>query len=148
MLGATIDLRLADQPVSILGDEEGLGRVLDNLINNSLTYSDRPPRIRITVQPGIEPVVEVADRGWGVPPELSEQIFESFFRCDDPSRPYSPGTGLGLAISREIIERHGGRLVLHSSRPGKGSRFRLWLPGAVSEEAAGADAMPVLAAES
>jgi two-component system OmpR family sensor kinase len=81
-----------------------------------------------------------------VPPELSEQIFESFFRGDDPSHPYSPGTGLGLAISREIIERHGGRLVLHSSKPGKGSRFRFWLPGAGQPETAGVGALPVLAA--
>jgi signal transduction histidine kinase len=146
MLGATVDLRLPAEPVSIVGDDESLGRVLDNLINNSLTYSDRPARVRITVQPGPKPMVEVADRGWGVPPELSEQIFESFFRGDDPSHPYSPGTGLGLAISREIIERHGGRLVLHSSKPGKGSRFRFWLPGAGQPETAGVGALPVLAA--
>jgi signal transduction histidine kinase len=140
MLEAVVDLRLPAEPVIVVGDDESLVRVLDNLINNSLTYSDRPARVRITVQAGPRPFVEVADRGWGVPPELSEQIFESFFRGDDPSRPYSPGTGLGLAISREIIERHGGRLVLHSSRPGKGSRFRFWLPGAGQAETARAGA--------
>jgi PAS domain S-box-containing protein len=76
-----------------------------------------------------EAVVEVADDGPGIPPELLERIFEPFFT----TKPVGEGTGLGLPISRQIVAQHGGRLEVES-QPGRGTRFCVRLP------AEGADA--------
>ena len=66
-------------------------------------------------------VVEIADRGHGIPPELVERIFEPFFT----TRPR--GSGLGLATVHRLIELHAGSLALES-QPGEGTRVRVSLP--------------------
>jgi len=65
--------------------------------------------------------IRVADNGGGVPPELSEKVFEVFFSTKEQ------GTGLGLAIARRIVEEHGGRLALEN-HPGRGAEFVVRLP--------------------
>jgi len=104
-----------------------VGRILDNLLNNALSYSSGPPRVTVTVHAD-EPRVEVRDRGRGVTAEQRERIFERFYRIDDPSLPHVPGTGLGLYISRQLASRMGGRLTLERTVRGKGSTFTLRLP--------------------
>ena len=71
-------------------------------------------------------VVHVEDRGPGVPPELRERIFESFYRLPGASEKEG-GVGLGLALVRSIAVRHGGS-VRCEARPGGGARFVLELP--------------------
>lgn len=66
-------------------------------------------------------VVEVADNGPGVPPELADKIFSAFFTTK------AQGSGLGLAIVRKIVDAHDGRIDL-TSRPGAGTKFRVTLP--------------------
>ncbi|HWY60012.1 MAG TPA: ATP-binding protein [Terriglobales bacterium] len=66
-------------------------------------------------------LVSVSDTGMGLPPEQTEQIFNTFFT----SKPQ--GTGMGLPISRSIIESHGGRLWA-TSNSGPGATFRFTLP--------------------
>ena len=75
---------------------------------------------------GDDAVLEVADRGPGVPPEMRERIFERFARGGgDTTR--SGGSGLGLAIVRAVADAHGGRVELLDA-PGGGSRFVVRLP--------------------
>lgn len=66
-------------------------------------------------------VVEVSDRGPGIPPEIQAQVFNPFFTTKDG------GTGLGLAISLRIVEDHGGAIEVQSP-PGQGATFRVFLP--------------------
>jgi signal transduction histidine kinase len=66
-------------------------------------------------------VVDVADRGGGIPEDIRARVFDPFFSTK------GEGTGLGLAITRHIVEAHGG-IVTCDSRPGGGTRFRLALP--------------------
>jgi len=66
-------------------------------------------------------LVSVSDTGMGLPPEQTEQIFNTFFTSK------SQGTGMGLPISRSIIESHGGRLWA-TSNSGPGATFRFTLP--------------------
>lgn len=68
-------------------------------------------------------VVEVADSGMGIPPEIRHRIFEPFFT----TKPIGKGTGLGLSLSYDIVKKHGGHIDV-SSEPGVGTSFKVWLP--------------------
>jgi len=68
-------------------------------------------------------VVEVADNGRGIPPDVLPKIFDPFFTTKEAGK----GTGLGLSISYKIVEQHGGRIKA-DSQVGKGTRFTVWLP--------------------
>ena len=76
-----------------------------------------------TLARGNEVILEVADDGCGIPAEILPRIFDPFFT----TKPVGQGTGLGLAISHGIITDHGGRIEVESA-PGRGSRFRVFLP--------------------
>jgi len=133
LLGGDLEIEVGgDEALVVSADPEHVARVLDNLVNNALTYRrpGQPAWVRLTA--GIEDgmaVVAVEDRGRGVPPELRDRIFERFVRGDQGSSG-APGTGLGLYISRQLATRHGGKLELDRSTPGQGSRFSLRLPRA------------------
>lgn len=102
-------------------DAEQIGRVLDNLLRNALEQAPRGGAVRVAAvsgDDGVEIVVE--DDGPGVDPALADRIFEPFVT----SRPR--GGGLGLAQSREIVQAHGGELILESSE--SGARFKVRIP--------------------
>ncbi len=128
LLGAQLLLEAPAESVQVHVDSAHLGRILDNLVNNALTYSAGNPWVKVGVGPGAELCVE--DHGLGIPAERADAIFERFYRVNDPSLPPQPGTGLGLYLSRELARRNGGDLVLERSVPGEGSLFRLTLKGA------------------
>jgi signal transduction histidine kinase len=130
LLHARISHRFPTEPVPAVGDVEHIGRILDNLLNNALSYSLGPPRVTLVVRGGEDTRIEVRDHGQGVPPEERSRIFERFYRIDDPAARHVPGTGLGLYISRQLAARMGGRLTLDRTVPGKGSTFTLRLPAA------------------
>ena len=83
--------------------------------------------------------LEVADTGPGIPPELTERIFEP----DVTSKP--SGQGLGLAVVHSIVVRHGGHIRVDSA-PGGGARFTLWLPAASGPDPASGALEPKAAA--
>jgi two-component system sensor histidine kinase BaeS len=97
--------------------------VLDNLVTNALRHTPRGGSVNLRAELGDgATLVEVADTGSGIAPELLPHVFERFTKGEG-----SPGSGLGLAIAREIVQAHGGELTVESE-VGEGSRFRLRLP--------------------
>jgi len=134
------DLRVESEPKPVLveADPVHLGRILDNLINNALTYCREKPVITLALAGGELARLQVRDNGVGIPPDKREAVFERFVRLDDASIGPVPGTGLGLYISRELARRHGGSLELRESRPGDGSVFELRLPVSKAPAADGA----------
>ncbi|HXL77567.1 MAG TPA: MASE1 domain-containing protein [Candidatus Eisenbacteria bacterium] len=129
LLHADISVSLAPDVVSVKGDKGQLGRVLDNLINNSLSYSAPPARLFIDVSTDSRrAVVRVEDSGIGIRDDEREQVFDRFYRGASPAVVRVPGVGLGLYISRQLAEHHGGSLVVESSNPETGTVFALDLP--------------------
>jgi signal transduction histidine kinase len=136
LLGAEIAMQLPSDPVPIDADEKQLGRILDNLINNGLSYTTRQPRLSISVlSEGDRAIVRVADNGAGIPESERERVFERFHRTSDPKFRHVTGTGLGLFIGRQLAEGHGGSLMIESSTPDKGTVFALALPLSSAEPA-------------
>jgi PAS domain S-box-containing protein len=128
---------ISDAPsMRVLGDGAFIDLILDNLVNNAITYSPVAPEVRVDLRGGVrdgeEVEVLVSDSGKGVPPEMQDRIFERFVRVQDHTA--EPGTGLGLFIARHLAERQGGSLRLVSSWPGEGSVFSLRLPAAPADE--------------
>jgi two-component system, sensor histidine kinase len=129
LLDAEVSVEVPADPVPAHADPVHVSRILDNLLNNALTYARGRPWVRVGVtRTAGEAVVEVEDHGIGIPAQVRERIFERFFRANDPQLPPHPGTGLGLYISRELASRHHGRLAVVASTPGRGSIVALTLP--------------------
>jgi signal transduction histidine kinase len=127
--GARIALKLAPDPVPVNGDPRQIGRILDNLINNSLTYVARPPRVKVeTKADDGRAVVHIIDNGVGMSKTERDRVFEPFRRTKDPAFSNIPGVGLGLFASRQLAEVNEGRLILERSEPGVGSSFALEFP--------------------
>jgi len=126
--GARIELRLPREGLVTHADRGQVARVLDNLLNNALTYSPRPAHVTVEVRAGDPIEIAVRDEGLGIPVEQRERVFERFYRVEGGASGYSPGLGLGLSISRELAQMNGGTLVLEGSEPGAGSVFVLRLP--------------------
>jgi signal transduction histidine kinase len=129
LLHAEISTELATDPVLVTGDAVQLGRILDNLINNGLSYTVRPARVAIRLSTDADrAVVRVEDNGVGINSDQREKVFDRFYRSADRSLAKVPGVGLGLFISRQLAGLHGGSLVVESSKDGEGTVFALSLP--------------------
>jgi signal transduction histidine kinase len=127
LLGASLRTRMVSRPVPADVDTHHLGRVLDNLLNNALSYTPTEPEVMVEVEADPEPRISVIDNGIGVARDYRERIFERFFRLDEGAH---AGTGLGLYIGRQLVGRMGGSLELEWTEPGRGSRFTIRLPAA------------------
>jgi signal transduction histidine kinase len=112
---------------AVRGDRDRLRQVLVNLIDNAVKYSPPGEEVRVeALSSNGRVVIEVQDRGPGIPPEHQGVIFEKFGRLQVGEKA-KPGTGLGLFIARSIAEAHGGFLEVRSA-PDRGATFRLSLP--------------------
>ena len=124
--GLALQLDGRDAPISVTGDRARLTQALANLVDNALKYTPAPGRVSVTAaadDSGATVVVE--DTGVGIASDELPRIWERLYR-GDRSRS-QPGLGIGLSLVRAIVEAHGGRVSVES-RPGHGSRFRVWLP--------------------
>jgi len=123
----TIELNLQDLP-AIQGDKERLRQVIVNLIANATKYSPEADRVLIkTYRSNGNINIEVQDFGIGMSEETQSNLFERFFRSNDPSIGTFPGLGLGLYISMQIIKQHKGTIRVRSEK-GNGSVFTIVLP--------------------
>jgi two-component system sensor histidine kinase VicK len=92
-------------------DSARINQVLNNIISNSLRYSQEGALIQIEIRErGSYYMVYISDDGIGIPKEDLRMIFERFYRVDKARSRELGGTGLGLSIAKEIMEAHGGRI--------------------------------------
>jgi two-component system sensor histidine kinase KdpD len=118
----------ADLPMVSI-DELLIEQVFLNLLENAARYAPPCSPIDIAARSeGAAVVVEVADRGPGVPAGNEEQVFERFYRgAAAVSADAGAGSGLGLTICRGIITAHGGKIWM-VARPGGGAAVRFTIP--------------------
>ena len=124
-------------PFTVLGVEDRLAQVLQNLVSNARSFS--PPDGTITLglrRDGASVMVSVHDDGPGVPAGMEDAIFRRFYTDRPEDEVFGAHSGLGLSISRQIAEAHGGRLSCVNRHDGAGAivgaSFRLELPAADS----------------
>lgn len=102
-----------------------LRRVFANLIGNAIKYGEEATVTAAPEDGGV--MVEIADRGPGIPVDKREQVFAPFYRLEGSRSRETGGTGLGLSVARSIVRRHGGDITLHD-RDGGGLLVRVTLP--------------------
>lgn len=114
----------------IMGDESRLARLIDNLVDNAISFS--PPGGLVDLRAFAvdeEVVLTVEDEGPGVPPEAREVIFHRFHSIRGPDD-FGRHSGLGLAIAKAIVEGHDGRIEVEDRHDGRrGARFVVRFPG-------------------
>jgi signal transduction histidine kinase len=111
---------------SILGKPQALRRCLTNLIANAVKFGSQAS---IIVADGSALVIRVRDDGPGIPEDQLERVFEPFYRLESSRNRDTGGSGLGLSIARDVIQAHGGSLVLRNL-PVRGLEAVLTLPRA------------------
>ena len=108
-------------------DPARLERVIANLLGNALKYSPKDRDVVLTVErQGDQAVLEVRDRGIGIPAREVSRVFKPFYRASNVAERF-PGRGIGLVGVREIVEAHGGTVALQS-RLGVGTTVTVRLP--------------------
>jgi len=138
--GVSVQTRLAEGLVSVLGDRVQLQQVLMNLILNAAeamgSMEEGARELLISTEEGqAGAVAAVRDSGPGIDPEHLDRVFDAFYT----TKPR--GTGMGLSICRSIIRAHGGKLWAEANEP-RGAVFQFTLPGAERELTTPSQASP------
>lgn len=122
----------AEGPLMVEVEPDSLRQALVNLLDNAIKYTPAGGTIRLRtyLAPSDEVVIEVSDTGLGIASEHQTKVFDRFYRIDKARARETGGVGLGLALARSAVDLNGGRIELESE-PGKGSTFRVVLPGLV-----------------
>ncbi len=123
--------------LAIVSDPALLELILRNLVLNAIRYTERGGLLIGCRRRGEAISIEIFDTGVGIPPDKHEEIFREFYQLGNPERDRQKGLGLGLAIARGLATSMRHSLTL-SSRPGRGSVFRVLVPRAF-ETAPGVD---------
>lgn len=120
-----------DSALVVNSNRDALGHIFGNLVENAIKYSQEGGMVSVRASGRDEGrvLVEVIDVGFGIDPSLHERIFERFYRVDKGRSRAQGGTGLGLAIVKRLCHAVGASVDV-KSKLGKGSVFRVLLPGA------------------
>ena len=126
--GFEIETDIQNALPRISGDRSALSRAVQNLIANSVKYSNGTKWLRVSVANGGGAVkISVEDKGIGISSRDLRHIFEPFYRSKEVVDAQIHGNGLGLSVVKQIAEAHNGK-VSATSEPGKGSTFTIELP--------------------
>jgi signal transduction histidine kinase len=126
--GFDLSMDIDDRMPPVRADRDALTQAVLNLLTNAMKYSgqSRKIQLRLLSQNG-DALIQVSDRGIGIPKREQSRIFEKFYRARVRENQSISGTGLGLALVAHIVHGHGGKVHVESS-PGVGSRFTISIP--------------------
>jgi two-component system, OmpR family, phosphate regulon sensor histidine kinase PhoR len=119
-----------EKNVFVNADRLALSSLLSNLVENALKYSEGTIAVKVFTANGL-PVIEIADRGPGIPAGEKENVFRKFYRIGNEETRRTKGTGLGLFIVRYIADQNNISIQLKENHP-KGSVFSLTFNGPAS----------------
>ncbi len=127
--GGELKLNLSEEPLIIMGDPLHLRNVWYNLIDNSLKYTERIPRVEITTSKQGENIAKIifSDNGFGILNENKDLIFKKFYRESKGNLYFKKGTGLGLSYVQKILELHNASISLEKTNT-EGSQFLIKFP--------------------
>lgn len=126
--GFEIETEIAENLPKINADKNALTQAVQNLVANSMKYSNGEKFIKISAKRGGDKIkIIVEDKGIGIEKSDMKHIFEPFYRSKRVVDEQISGNGLGLSLVKDIVEKHGGK-VEAESEIGKGSTFILHLP--------------------
>jgi two-component system phosphate regulon sensor histidine kinase PhoR len=115
-------------PILVLGDDQALGQMATNLIDNAIKYTPQGGKISVSLELQSDAAVfSVSDNGLGIDVADQDRIFERFYRVDKARSKSLGGTGLGLAIVKHIAQSHKGHIEIQSQL-NQGSTFRVRIP--------------------
>ena len=116
-------IKSSHKPIMIFVDEEKLGLVLQNMLDNALKYTEKLGKVSLSLKETPTNVtVEVRDTGIGIAKNEQKRVFSKFFRASEAVLAEPAGSGLGLYMAKNIIDSHGGEIGF-KSQPGKGTTF-------------------------
>jgi two-component system phosphate regulon sensor histidine kinase PhoR len=125
---AKVELKIDGNYFTVLADRLHITSVIFNLLDNALKYSTGNPEITLHLQHQTDMVVlQVEDKGIGIPQDFKMKIFDKFFRVPTGNHHNIKGYGLGLSYVAHVIKQHNGTISV-DSEPGRGSIFTLKLP--------------------
>jgi signal transduction histidine kinase len=115
-------------PVKIAATNEGVDRILNNLVSNAIKYTPHGGHVsvRMFVRENCA-TLEVSDTGIGIPEDALPHLFEEFYRAPNAKAQVKEGTGLGLAITKDLVTRFGGHISVQS-QVGHGTTFTVAFP--------------------
>jgi len=123
-----IETESLEEPVVLATNRTMLKTVLENLVNNAITYNKPQGKVKISLKR--EPkriIIAVADTGIGISKQDQKYLFQKFYRGSNATQINTRGTGLGLYIVKEVVKKLGGK-VWYKTKLGKGSTFYISLP--------------------
>jgi two-component system sensor histidine kinase KdpD len=131
--GRRVEVNIESELPNVRVDERAVSEVVYTLVENAAKYSPPETDIIVNAERSNDGMImmDVEDRGIGIPDSLRERVFDKFFRATrdgDISTHQPSGTGMGLAIAKGIVEAHHGRIWIESGREGHGTRVMFTVP--------------------
>ncbi len=118
-----IEIKLPDKLPIIKADPDKIKQIFYNLISNAIKFSKENTKLQISIKENDEDIqVDVVDYGVGIAKKDHKKLFGKFSQIDSKMTRKAGGTGLGLAITKNLVESHGGKILVKSEL-GKGSTF-------------------------
>jgi two-component system aerobic respiration control sensor histidine kinase ArcB len=127
-------------PIAIEADGTRLRQVLWNILFNAIKFTQKG-EVKLTVEAAeqgadnAKVIFRITDTGVGIPAGELDKIFAMYYQVDHPDHKSATGTGIGLAICKQMVDKMGGEILLHSV-VGQGTCFEIVLPVAISQQQA------------
>ena len=135
------------EPLHVSGDFARLVQCVGNILSNAVKFTDPGGEIQVrTHKQHGSAVIEIADTGLGIAPDLLPRVFDIFVQAEGSLDRAQGGLGAGLAIVKRLIEQHGGAVSVRSPGLGQGSTFEIRLPRVLRPQSRPSDEPPFQAA--
>ncbi|MGL5067804.1 MAG: sensor histidine kinase [Sarcina sp.] len=114
--GMEVFIEIPEKEIFVLGNEEAIVRILNNLISNAIRYGSDGKYLGIVINEAETNVdINIIDKGKGIQERYKEDVFERIFTLEDSRNKEYQGSGLGLTITKNLVKTLGGKITLESS---------------------------------